>query len=238
METKNAFLASCLIMVTMLFSNLPAKAQNERVSSIDIQASAEREVMPDELVISIHINENEYKGKTSLQEKQKELISVLKANKINYEEDLSIKQMGSTATFKLFSKNPVPRTDAVYYLKLYDAATLQQVVQQLEEKKITNIHLIQTRYTKKDELKLELGMEAVKKAKMEAEALAKAIGQNIGKAFSINSWMSNDTPRPYNYRMVMASDKAEGAEAAQNAETPKVTGIKYTVNVSAKFILE
>ena len=214
-------------------------AQVDKTPSVDIQATAQREVMPDELTLSITIKENDYKGKTTLEEKQKELINVLKANKIDYEEALTIKEMGSAVKFKVFSKNPTPRSEATYLLKLHDATTMQTVVRQLEEQHISNIDLILTRYTKTDELKVELGVEAVKKAKQEAKALAEAIGQEIGSAISINSWMSNSNPRPQLYKMAatrnMAFDAAEGADAAMPA--PAISGIMYKVNVSAKFEL-
>ena len=217
-----------------------SNAQVDKTPSVDIQATAQREVMPDELTLSITIKENDYKGKTTLEEKQKELIHVLKANKIDYEEALTIKEMGSAVKFKVFAKNPTPRSEATYLLKLHDATTMQTVVRQLEEQHISNIDLIQTRYTKADELKVELGVEAIKKAKQEATALAEAIGQHIGSAISINSWMSNSNPRPQIYKMAaarnMAFDSAEAGEAPMPA--PAISGIMYKVNVSAKFELK
>ena len=241
LKIKNITLTGCLMLLTFFGFATQATAQTEKTPSVDIQSVAQRDVTPDELLLSITLRESDYKGKITLLEKQKELIEVLKKNKINYEEDLTINEMGSTATFKMFSKNPRPRSEATYFLKLYDAGTMQQVVEQLEEQKITNIYLMQTRYTKEDLLKLELGAEAAKKAKVEAENLAQAVGQSIGKAISINSWMSNNSPRPRMMKMaVMATESMNDAAYAGAAPepAPSIATIRYTVNVSIRFELK
>ena len=240
MKTNKIIMAACLMAAAFFSNPSAANAQVDKTPSVDIQATAQREVMPDELTLAITIKENDYKGKKSLEEKQKELIGVLKKNKIDYEEALTIKEMGSAVKFKVFSKNPTPRSEATYLLKLHDATTMQSVVCDLEEQHISNIDLIQTRYTKADELKVELGVEAIKKAKQEAKALAEAIGQQIGSAISINSWMSNSNPRPQIYKMAAARNMAYDAAEAGGAPmpSPAISGIMYKVNVSAKFTLK
>ena len=240
MKIKQITLTSCLMLLVFFGLAHPADAQIDKVPSVDIQSTAQRDVTPDELILSITIRESDYKGKVTLLEKQKEMIEVLKKSKVNYEDDLTINEMGSSATFKFFSKNPKPRSEATYFLKLHDATTMQWVVDQLEEKKITNIYLAQTRYTQEDQLKLELSAEAAKKAKVEAENLAEAIGQSIGKAIHINSWMSNNSPRPRLLKMAMvetqAMNDAYGAGAPE--PSPTIATIRYTVNVSIKFELK
>lgn len=232
---------SCLLLLfSAPHSSVKAQVSDRVMPSVDIQTSAEREVMPDELVLSISINESDYKGKVSLQEKQQEMIDVLKLLKIDYEENLTINQMGSSMSYKLFSKNPNSRTSATYQLKLNDAVKMQLVIQSLEAKHISNIDLVYTRYTKADELKTQLGIEAIKKAKAEAQALAQAIGQDIGKAFSINYWMQNNRPQPRMYKQVMQVREANAMMDTAESEfsTPAITGIRYTVNVSVRFELK
>ena len=240
MKTNRILIVGSLMVAAFFCSPSVSNAQVDKTPTVDIQASAQREVMPDELTLSITIKENDYKGKTTLEEKQRELINVLKRNKINYEETLTIREMGSAVKFKVFAKNPSARSEATYLLKLHDATTMQTIVRQLEEQHISNIDLIQTRYTKADELKLELGAEAVKKAQIEAKTLAEAIGQHIGSAISINSWMSNSNPRPQYYKMAAARNMAFDAAEAGGTDlpAPAISGIMYKVNVSAKFILK
>lgn len=240
MNTNKFLIASTMMVAAFFCSPSVSNAQIDKTPSVDIQAIAEREVMPDELTLSIEIRESDYKGKTSLEEKQKDLINVLKANKIDYEEALTIKEMGSAVKFKVFSKNPSARSEATYLLKLHDATTMQNIVRQLEEKHISNIDLIQTRYSQTDLLKEELGVEAIKKAKHEAQTLAQAIGQEIGSAISINSWMSSNSQRPQ-YKLYAARSMAyeDAAEAGNgDAPAPAISGIRYKMTVSVKFILK
>lgn len=242
MNAKQLLLSGSLAIAALFGTAQAAMAQvNEKTPSVDIQATAQREVMPDELILSITIRESDYKGKEKLDEKQEQMISVLRRLKIDYENALTIREMGSSVAFKLFSKNPSTRTEATYLLKLGDAATMQRVVAMLEECHISNIQLVQTRYTKKDELKVELGVEAMKKAQAEATALAGAVGQTVGKAISISSWMSDNAPQPRFYKMAAAPANAEMAmdnAAAGGSNTPGISGITFTVNVSAKFELK
>ena len=49
--------------------------------------------------------------------------------------------MGSEVSYKLFSKEVKPKTEAIYTLKLNDAATMQKVIASLEEKQITKEEL-------------------------------------------------------------------------------------------------
>jgi uncharacterized protein YggE len=56
----------------------------------------------------------------------------------------------------------------------------------LEEKGISNVHLSKTDYSKLEALKLYLLGEAVTKAKMSANAMAKPLGQYVGNALYIS----------------------------------------------------
>ena len=175
-------------------------AQNPQVPYINMQASAEQQVTPDEIYISITIKESDYKGKKSLEQMQNKMLSVLTNNKIDIAESLSLNYMGSNVSYKVFSKRIVPRTEATYTLKLHDATVMQKVIYELETNEITNISLTSTKYTNEDALKTELGVEALKKAQEQARAYAGAIGQEIGKALSISSWSSQNSQQPRMYK--------------------------------------
>ena len=137
-----ALSAACLLLAA------PVKGQSQAEPYIDMNTTVEREVTPDEIYLKITINENDYKGKKSLEEMQNAMIGALKANRIDIPECLTLNYMGSDISYKLFSKSIKPKTEATYTLKLYDVAIMQQVIASLEERQISNIELIKTRYTK------------------------------------------------------------------------------------------
>lgn len=229
-----AIAAMALIVPLMTF------AQNE-VPNIDMQAEAQREVTPDELYLSIIIKESDYKGKKTLQQQQEAMIGVLKTNKIDVSDALTLDFMGSSVNYKTFSKRMVPRSSASYMLKLNDAGIMQKIIYELEEKDITNIQLAKTKFTKEEQLITELGVEAMQKAQKQATAYAGAVGQTIGKAIRISSWNSSSSPQPRMYKsrnMVLAEESAIDTAAGAPSESISISKLTYTVHVNVKFELQ
>lgn len=235
---------SALAVATILFA-LPAKstAQNIMQPKIDVSTTVTREVTPDELYLSITINEKDYKGKKSLEEMQKTMIDVLKANKIDTKECLSLNYMGSDISKTTILKNIKLKSEATYTLKLHDVVTMQKVIAELEEKQISNIKLIKIKYTKEEEMKMELAVEAMQKAKAEAIVLAGAIEQEVGKALNIDYYMSRESDLPV-MRKSIANEDAFASfcsidEAVVQPEPQFNIGkITYNFRVNVKFELK
>lgn len=239
MKQKNHIVK--LVMATaiiVLSATQSLSAQTIQQPYIDAQATVERQVTPDELYISITIKESDYKGKKTLQEMQDAMLGVLKQNRIDIPECLSINYMGSDVSYKIFSRKPIPQSQAKYRLKLYDASIMQDVIYDLEERGISNIELVETKYTKKDELITELGVEAMKKAQAQATSLAGAIGQQAGKAISISSWSSQSNPQPRYYKTRSTAIVEESADNAAGMEPQVAIGkLTFSVNVNVRFEL-
>ncbi len=228
-----------IALVTTLLMTFTAKslAQSTTQPYIDMSITVEREVTPDELYLCITINEKEYKGKKSLEEMQDAMIDALKACRIDISNCLTLNYMDSEISYKAFSKKVMPKTEATYILKLNDATAMQNVISALEEKQISNISLIRTRYTKEKELKAEMGIEAMQQAKAEAQTLAGAIGQEVGKAITISSWTSGNEQQPRMYKA-----RANALEDSLSSSAPvmpiiQIGKITYRFNVSVRFEL-
>ena len=224
------------IAAMMLVLAVPAESTAQTVTQpyIDINATVEREVTPNELYLLITINEKDYKGKKTLEEMQKAMIGALKANRIDIPECLTINYMGSEISYKTFSKSMKPKTQATYMLKLNDATIMQNVITSLEERQISDIELVRTKYTGEKELKTEMGIEAMQTAKAEAQVLAGAIGQEVGKAISISYWMNNGESQPRLYKS-QARSRTEDALAENSVIEPVISigknTYRFTVNV-------
>lgn len=237
---RSTILTAVTTMFLLTILPITAKAQNITQPYIDISSTATREVTPNEIYLRITIKESDYKGKKSLEEMQEAMLGALKINRIDIPECLTLNYMGSDVSYKMFSKNINTRTEATYTLKLHDVATMQNVISALEERQISNIDLVKTKFTKEKELKHELAIEAMQQAQAEARTLAGAIGQEIGKALSINYWMnSNDSqPRLYKARANMVMDESAVAGEGQQAPTFGIGKITYSLNVNVKFELK
>ena len=220
----------------MLFLTMPTKstAQTATQPYIDINATVEREVTPNELYLQITISEKDYKGKKTLEEMQDAMIGVLEINRIDIPECLTLSYMGSEISYKTFSKNMIAKTEATYLLKLNDATTMQNVIASLEERQISDIELVRTKYTGEKELKAEMGVEAMQQAKAEAQILAGAIEQEIGKAINISYWMSSGESQPRLYKS-QARSMTEEAIADNSVIQPVISigknTYRFTVNV-------
>ena len=228
------FLTTAFAAMTLILA-IPTEsyAQTNTQPYIDIKTTVEREVTPDELYLQINISEKEYKGKKTLEEMQETMLGVLKTNHIDIQECLTINYMGSEISYKTFSKNMKPKSEATYLLKLNDAATMQNVIVSLEEHQISDIELISTKYTKEKELKAEMGVEAMQKAKAEAQILAGAIDQEVGKAISISYWMDSGQSQP---RLHKSAYVLEEVCIVDNSVMQPVISIgkntyRFTVNV-------
>ena len=229
----------------MLFLAMPTKstAQTNAQSYIDISATVKREVTPDELYLQITINEKDYKGKRTLEEMQEAMIGALKINRIDIPECLTLSYMGSEINYNAFSRNMKAKTEATYMLKLNDATTMQNVIASLEERQISDIELVSTKFTKEKELKAEMGVEAMQKAKAEAQILAGAIDQEAGKAITISYRMSSDQTqiRGFNSKMMLEYQFASiDAVVEDMAREPEISigKISYSFTVNVRFELK
>ena len=232
---KNIIIIAATIAVMLCALPQAAKSQVDTKPYIDMSTTVKREVTPDELYLKITINESDYKGKKSLEEMQEAMIGALKENRIDIPECLTLNYMGSEVSYTTFSKKIKPRTEATYMLKLYDAAIMQQVIASLEKRQLS-----QTKFTKEQELKNEMAVEAMQQAQSEARVLAGAIGQEIGKAISINSWMNSvqTQPRLYKARANMVLDDAVSDESMVSSPVISIGKITYTFNVNVRFELK
>ena len=224
----------------MLAFATPAESQAQTMPEpyIDISTTVEREVTPNELYLQITISEKDYKGKKTLEEMQQAMIGALKVCRIDITNCLTLNYMGSEISYKSFSKSIKPKTEATYMLKLDDATSMQNVIAELEKRQISDIELARTKYTKENELKTEMSVEAMKLAKSEAQTLARAIGQEAGKAITISYWMNGGQPQPrmYKSRNYVAEDAA-----VENSVVEPIINIgkaTYRLTVNVRFELK
>jgi uncharacterized protein YggE len=124
-------------------------------------------------------------------------------------------------------------------LKLNDASIMQSVIASLEERLISDIELVRTRYTAEKDLKAEMGIEAMQTAKAEAQMLAGAIGQETGKAMTISYWMNNTQAQPRLYKARMSNAVEDAAVEHQIVEPMISIGkITYRFTVNVRFELK
>ena len=225
-----------ILLAAVAFFALPAAAQMQEAfpSYIQVNGRAEKEIAPDEFYLQIIINERDSKGKISVESQQRDMIAALKRAGVDVEKQLKVANMSSD-----FYKKASSLTTAKYQLLLHSAAEVGDVTAALGDLGISNVGIVRVTRSDIDSLKEQVRLDAIRNAKSSAEALAGAIGQNVGKCFYIYDSNNNVMPVFYDNMAVMRSAKAMGvAEDAAVDEPLDFKTIKLQYNVQAKFVLE
>ncbi len=208
---------------------------------INVTGVAEQAVVPDEIYIRISITERyEGRDKVSIEAQENEMVDKIKALGIN------INDFSLSAADEVYRKAKSFKRDVMgkrnYELKVGSADMAGKVLDTLEAMKIVNASVVRFDYSKKDELKKELQIEAIKAARNKAQYLLEAIGQRAGKPIFVeevtgklnNNEVHNFAERGQ-YYIVDGIQSNEDVYSPVQFEFRKIV-YKYAVN--ARFLIE
>ncbi|WP_276497447.1 SIMPL domain-containing protein [Pontibacter litorisediminis] len=206
---------------------------------IETAASVDTLVTPDEIYLSILINEKDTKGKISIEELESKMEARLQQLGVNTEESLSLNDLGSNFK-KYFLKGQDVLKTKVYSLKVKDAQTAGLVILELEKIEISNIHLDRTEFSGIDQLKLALKSKAIAKAKMQAEYLVSPLNQKVGAALYISDQSDNAVHNDLQGRVAGIVVRGYGTASKSEPKPADIQfeKIKVESSVNVKFKLE
>lgn len=226
------FLMAALVALATTASAQPTETFP---SYIEVNGVAEREVAPNEIYLSITINERDSKGKISIDEQQREMVAVLKKLGVKPAEQLKMQDLTSS-----YFKRGNALAKAQYELKLASAVEVARVWRALDELGISQVTVQRVSHTDIEALKAEVRADAMRAARDNARALAEAIDQKAGKCFWIADYSS-----PVKTTFAVANMKARGVmeESVSFDAMVEEEGLEFqTINlqhrVQAKFVLE
>ena len=201
---------------------------------IEVNGKAELEVSPDQIFLKVVVNEQDSKGKQSLEELEEGLIKKLTEIGIDVKKDLVIVDMASN--FKNYwLKNKDIYSLKEYQVKCKDARTAGLVFQELESIGISNISIERIDHSEIEKYRQEVKVSAIKAAKQKAEALAGAIDQSIGKAIHILE-MDYQLYRGQTSNMAMSNIRIRGTSTAEATPQPEIEfekiKLEYSIRVS------
>lgn len=229
---KMIFLATAFVLVALSVS---AQQAETFPSYIEVNGVAEREVAPNEIYLSITINERDSKGKISIDEQQRDMVAVLKKLGVKPAEQLKMLDLTSS-----YFKRGNALAKAQYELKLTSAVEVARVWRALDELGISQVTVQKVSHTDIETFKKEVRADAMRAARDNAQALAEAIDQKAGKCFWIADYSS-----PVKTTFAVANMKARGVmeESASFDAMVEEEGLEFqTINlqhrVQAKFVLE
>ena len=222
-------LSVVLLMSVIAFS---ASAQTtEMIPTVAVNGQSQIRVLPDEIYLSIRLDESDTKGRLPIEEQRRKMFSALKRAGVDAEKQLSVQDMSSS-----YFRRSRSLEATLYELKLSSADAVRKVFDELDAVGITNVNVTRTSHSDMEGLRSEARQKAIQNAQQRARELAEAIGQSIGACYEISDYTTSVQP-VYRKNMLMATATAMDTVAAEAEPDVQFEQIEISYSVSAKFYL-
>lgn len=223
------------LAIVALFSLSAMAQQVDLRKKITVSGSAETEITPDIIYISISLKEylkdGNSKKKVDITTLENELFSAVQKAGLD-KENLTINNLSSYTVVAEKKKNPDYLASKQYRLKVADLNKWNAIIGSIDPKGVAYTNIDSYDYSKIESLKKELKIKALLAAKEKATYLVQALGDKLGSAIDIQE--INNEVFPQNYRanvMMMKEDSAmAGGAAAPEIDFKKIK-LNYQMNV-------
>ena len=234
-----------LTLIVLLGTVLMSNAQSMNIEStrkVATKGYAEREVTPDIIYLSISLKEfymdGNMKKKVFIETLEKQLFEAAMAAGVK-KEDFSIQNIYSY-NYETKKKKSELLQSRQYRIKVTNLNGLNTMMDNVDPQGIQSTSISGYDHSQKREIEKELKTAAVKDARQNAEILAAADSQTIGKSLVINDNSNinfNDLiPTPRMYAMTAKMDSAGAMES--EALNIDIRPIKLTCYIDAVFELK
>lgn len=174
-----------LIILLFTISTQLVFSQNLQTSPfIEVVGTAEKEVVPNEIFVSISLNEQvEGKTKSSIEEQEKKLFEELKKQSISL--DKLTFENASASELRIRKKTNNLINQKKYVLKLSSLEEVNHAMNAFDDAKIKAFYIEEMTHTNIEDFRKEVKILALKAAKDKAKYLLESINQNVGSALEI-----------------------------------------------------
>ncbi len=238
-----------LFILTALAFSFAAKAQEaKREHTIKVTGTAELEIVPDEIYMSVTLKEyTKDKKKQTIEELEKDLVNFLEKVTITDKKDIKMDNM-SDYLIKMKRKNKDEQISKSYNIKFKNVQQVYQLYSVMDSLGISSAYVSKYSHSKMDEYKKQIKITAIKAAKDKAAYLLEAIGEKPGKAVSVaektgyvivDDGTGDDSRRNYRYAQnINYLDKddspyghTDGSADASAAIGDKTIKLQYDIDV-------
>jgi uncharacterized protein YggE len=221
-----------------LFSMSAMAQQIDLRKKINVSGTAETEVTPDIIYLSISLKEylkdNNSKKKVDITTLETQLFNAVQKAGIP-KENLMINNLSSYNIVTEKKKNPDFLVSKQYRLKVTDLNKWNAIMASIDPKGISYTNIESYDYSKLEALKKELKIKALQSAKEKATYMVEALGNKLGSVLDIQE-INNETFPQQNYRSnVMMMKSSADAEAAPEIDFKKIK-LNYVVNTVFEII--
>lgn len=185
-----------ILLIVLSIPFLNTEAQTEK-RYIEVLGSAESEINPDIIIISVRLKEyEENKEKVNLDKIERDFTSALTKSKIDKENitlsDLTINSIQQRKKERDFY------SQKTYQIKFSKTEDILVLIENLKSVKLDNLTIVMLSHSHIEKYRLETKIEALKVAEKKAEALLNAVGAKRGKPLLIDETPEQFTSWPKN----------------------------------------
>lgn len=227
------------LTIVALFSLSAMAQQVDLRKKINVSGSAETEITPDIIYISIslkeYIKDGNSKKKVDITSLENELFNAVQKAGLD-KENLTINNLSSYTAVAEKKKNPDYLASKQYRLKVSDLNKWNDIIGSVDPKGVAYTNIDSYDYSKIESLKKELKIKALLAAKEKATYLVQALGDKLGSAIDIQEINNESFPQPM-YRANVMMMKAESADMA-GAAAPEIDFKKIKLNYQMNVVFE
>jgi uncharacterized protein YggE len=220
-----------------LFSMSAMAQQVDLRKKISVSGTAELEVTPDIIYISISLKEylkdNNSKKRVDITELENQLYTAVQKAGIP-KENLTVNSLSSYATVTEKKKNAEFLASKQYSLKVTDLNKYNTIIDAIDPKGIAYTNIENYEYSKIDALRKELKIKALQAAKGKASYLLESLGNKLGNALDIQEVNNEQFPQPMYRSKVMMMETAD-AQAPAELDFKKIK-LSYVINAVFEII--
>ncbi|WP_447642490.1 MULTISPECIES: SIMPL domain-containing protein [Chitinophagaceae] len=239
---KRTFLLAVILVSGIL--NAMAQTTTPPQRTISANGTAWKEVTPDEIYVQISLREYNKKNndKVDIETIKNQFLQNAKQIGLTEKEITVQSYSGWNGNIVIYKKNkknnPDLKAGITYQVKLSSTQQMDQLVGILDDDATQNFSVSKYDYSKMEELKKELQIEAVKNAKEKAVYTAGAIGETVGKAVTVDGAIEVGENTPRVYAMAMAKSNIATTDESSSPMDIDFKKIKVQYNIQVTFALQ
>lgn len=177
---KTAYILVFSLLFFHLFSQEIPNIHN--VPYIEVTGEGKLEIIPDEIYLSITIDEGD-RGRQSMEKQERDMLKQLESIGVDSKSQLKVLDFNSGFKTRIIGQKI--NTAKSYQLLLRQTKRVPQVFAELEKVGISNITLLRVDHSEIEAYELEVKMLAIRSAKQKAEKMLSELGHSVGKPLYI-----------------------------------------------------
>ena len=200
--------------------------------------SAEQEVLPDEIFVTVSLREyfkdKDNKNKIDIMVLEKQLQKAVEEAGIP-KENFTI---GTINGYREWWGKKKPTTlleSKSYIIKVPNLYKIDGIISKVDDKGIAYTNIDRYEFSKIEQLRKDIKIKALQAAKEKAKYLLEGIGEQMGEALDIIEIDQSYTPQPVYSNMMMRSARVEVAADAMPESNVDVQKIKVRYEMKASF---